>query len=399
MDQNAYMESLYAYIARLEPEIKADEAVYEERLGICHGKCDLSVLDLIICKYFLVYLVGILKSIICMHIIVVTITLNNLSINQAEEMEITFAECDPKQVSAAILTNDMHAFPHSSQIRPIFFSGSYLSMIVECFPMSSSSLKALAKVLYQHGFMDGLSLHYYTLPGDDWSNKGSALDFDDAAWSLVSAVQIAVIGRSHIAAASPVLVTDTEIIHLPGFLSSVFLAPVCINTHWGGVTEDNSFGTHEFFELCEQIGCKTYINGNVGSGTVQEMSEWVEYMTFDGVPQWVLIIFLRFCLGPIPSFQWYSSAKQPPGQRINMAKLYINEKNKKGHINPELYGNFSEHLGRCIYEGLAAVAFYVKYHWKPFTSCQLPAGSVLSSTCTFSYTTLLNLSSESHSGG
>ena len=55
-----------------------------------------------------------------------------------------------------------------------------------------------------------------------------------------------------------------------------------INTHWGGVTEDNSFGTHEFFELCEQIGCKTYINGNVGSGTVQEMSEWVEYMTFDG---------------------------------------------------------------------------------------------------------------------
>ena len=56
-----------------------------------------------------------------------------------------------------------------------------------------------------------------------------------------------------------------------------------INTHWGGVTEDNSFGTHEFFELCEQIGCKTYINGNVGSGTVQEMSEWVEYMTFDGV--------------------------------------------------------------------------------------------------------------------
>lgn len=56
-----------------------------------------------------------------------------------------------------------------------------------------------------------------------------------------------------------------------------------INTHWGGVTEDNSFGTHEFMELCEQIGCKTYINGNLGSGTVQEMSEWVEYMTFNGM--------------------------------------------------------------------------------------------------------------------
>ena len=56
-----------------------------------------------------------------------------------------------------------------------------------------------------------------------------------------------------------------------------------INTHWGGVVEDNSFGTHEFFELCRQLGCKTYVNGNVGSGTVQEMSEWVEYATFEGV--------------------------------------------------------------------------------------------------------------------
>lgn len=56
-----------------------------------------------------------------------------------------------------------------------------------------------------------------------------------------------------------------------------------INTHWGGVVEDNSFGTHEFFELCRQLGCEAYINGNVGSGTVQEMSEWVEYMTFDGI--------------------------------------------------------------------------------------------------------------------
>lgn len=56
-----------------------------------------------------------------------------------------------------------------------------------------------------------------------------------------------------------------------------------VNTHWGGVVEDNSFGTHEFFELCEQLGCKTYVNGNVGSGSVREMSEWVEYMTFDGV--------------------------------------------------------------------------------------------------------------------
>lgn len=55
-----------------------------------------------------------------------------------------------------------------------------------------------------------------------------------------------------------------------------------INTHWGGVIEDNSFGTHEFMMLCEMLECEPYICGNVGSGSVQEMSEWVEYITFDG---------------------------------------------------------------------------------------------------------------------
>ena len=58
--------------------------------------------------------------------------------------------------------------------------------------------------------------------------------------------------------------------------------PTMINTHWGGVTENNHFGTHEFFDLCELLGCEPYICGNVGSGTVQEMQHWVEYITFDG---------------------------------------------------------------------------------------------------------------------
>lgn len=35
-----------------------------------------------------------------------------------------------------------------------------------------------------------------------------------------------------------------------------------------------------------------------------------------------------------------------------MTKIFINERNKKGYIHPEVYGHFSEHLGRCIYEGL-----------------------------------------------
>lgn len=51
-----------------------------------------------------------------------------------------------------------------------------------------------------------------------------------------------------------------------------------VNSHWGGVVENNQFGTHEFFDFCEQVGAEPYICGNVGSGTVQEMQEWIEYM-------------------------------------------------------------------------------------------------------------------------
>ncbi len=56
-----------------------------------------------------------------------------------------------------------------------------------------------------------------------------------------------------------------------------------VNTSWGGVTEDNSFGTHEFMEFAEQLGCEVYFSGNVGSGTVQEMSDWIEYCNMGGV--------------------------------------------------------------------------------------------------------------------
>ena len=57
--------------------------------------------------------------------------------------------------------------------------------------------------------------------------------------------------------------------------------PSMINTHWGGVTENNHFGTHEFLDFCDQIGTAPYVSGNLGSGTVEEMMQWVEYMTSD----------------------------------------------------------------------------------------------------------------------
>ena len=58
--------------------------------------------------------------------------------------------------------------------------------------------------------------------------------------------------------------------------------PTMVNTWWGGVTEDNSFGTHDFLNMCELIGTEPYLAANVGSGTVQEFSEWLQYVNFGG---------------------------------------------------------------------------------------------------------------------
>ncbi len=57
--------------------------------------------------------------------------------------------------------------------------------------------------------------------------------------------------------------------------------PGRINATWGGVVENNHFGTHEFMDFCEQVGCEPYLCGNLGSGSVQELADWVEYLTSD----------------------------------------------------------------------------------------------------------------------
>ncbi|WP_038181240.1 alpha-N-arabinofuranosidase [Vibrio rhizosphaerae] len=57
--------------------------------------------------------------------------------------------------------------------------------------------------------------------------------------------------------------------------------PITINSNWGGVDETNAVGTHEFFDLADLIGADTYINGNLGTGSAQEMADWIEYMTSD----------------------------------------------------------------------------------------------------------------------
>ena len=59
--------------------------------------------------------------------------------------------------------------------------------------------------------------------------------------------------------------------------------PKIVNVWWGGVTEDNSFGTHDFLDMCALIGAAPYLSANVGSGTVQDVADWIQYVNFDGV--------------------------------------------------------------------------------------------------------------------
>jgi alpha-L-arabinofuranosidase len=109
--------------------------------------------------------------------------------------------------------------------------------------------------------------------------------------------------------------------------------PTMINTHWGGVTENNHFGTHEFLDLCQQLACEPYICGNVGSGTVQEISQWVEYTTFDGV-------------SPMAGLRAKNGREQP------WAVKYWGVGNENwgcgGHMTPEFYADQYKRYGTYV---------------------------------------------------
>ena len=55
--------------------------------------------------------------------------------------------------------------------------------------------------------------------------------------------------------------------------------PSMVNRWWGGVTEDNSFGSHEFLNMCELLNTEPYMAGNIATGTVQELADWAQYVT------------------------------------------------------------------------------------------------------------------------
>lgn len=109
--------------------------------------------------------------------------------------------------------------------------------------------------------------------------------------------------------------------------------PVTVNTSWGGVIDDNAFGTHEFFELAEMLGSEVYINGNLGTGTPQEMAEWLEYMTS-------------------PSDSTLANLRRKNGRKEPWKVHYFAVGNEAwgcgGNMTPEYYANLYKHYATFL---------------------------------------------------
>ncbi len=105
--------------------------------------------------------------------------------------------------------------------------------------------------------------------------------------------------------------------------------PSMINRWWGAAVEDNSFGTHEFLGLCEQIGAEPYLAGNVGSGTVQELSDWVDYVNV--APN----------IGPMGALRVKNGREKP--WNVKLWGVGNESWGCGGNMKPEYYANLYKH--------------------------------------------------------
>ncbi len=131
--------------------------------------------------------------------------------------------------------------------------------------------------------------------------------------------------------------------------------PKMVNTNWGGVTEDNSFGTHEFMDLCQLIGCEPYIAANVGSGTVEEMAKWVEY--FNGVKESPMGIIRTKNGHPEPyNVTWWGVGNESWGCGGNMTPDYYSNEFKR-------YATYARNYPGAPLKRIASGANSGDYNW------------------------------------
>jgi alpha-N-arabinofuranosidase len=132
--------------------------------------------------------------------------------------------------------------------------------------------------------------------------------------------------------------------------------PTIVNQWWGGVTEDNSFGTHDFLNLCEMIGADPYLAGNVGSGEVKELADWVQYVNHDG-------------MSPMSKLRRENGREKP----WNVKYWGIGNEmwGCGGHMTPEYYANIYKQYATFVTDWsntsglfrIASGANVADYHW------------------------------------
>ncbi len=140
--------------------------------------------------------------------------------------------------------------------------------------------------------------------------------------------------------------------------------PTIVNTWWGNVTENNSFGTHDFLNLCEKLGTEPYLSGNVGSGTVQELADWVQYTNFDGV-------------SPMSKLRKENGREQP--WKVRFWGLGNEAWGCGGNMKPEYYANiyrqyatFMTSTGNTRLYKIASGASDADYNWTEVLMRDIP---------------------------
>lgn len=128
--------------------------------------------------------------------------------------------------------------------------------------------------------------------------------------------------------------------------------PAIINSTWGGVTEDNSFGTHEFLDFCELIGAEPYLCVNVGSGTVQEAADWVEYVNSD-------------VRSPMTELRQKNGREKP--WRVKYWAVGNESWGCGGNMTPEYYADLFKRFATYLRAGnlcrIASGGIDTDYHW------------------------------------
>ena len=140
--------------------------------------------------------------------------------------------------------------------------------------------------------------------------------------------------------------------------------PSMINQWWGGVTEDNSFGTHDFLNLCERLGADPYLAGNSGSGTVRELSQWVEYVNGEGGS---------------PMSAWRKTNGRDKPWHVKYFGVGNEAWGCGGHMTAEYYSNIYKQYATFMASGGADQLFRVAsgadagdYHWTEVMMRDIP---------------------------